>query len=162
MLLEYFRNDLWDDINSLDIEKRKRAKDEWTANAESYWEQYDRLMVTRLDEKPFHFLKDNRFHDCTVIECKVTQSKGSFPHSSSFVVVVEFEEEHWMIEYSKVTSLCIQLYEDTDGNGSGLKEWGYHEILPVNDSVLSHEILFASGATIKVAFLDQDISVKQR
>ncbi|MFD2115282.1 hypothetical protein ACFSTH_07145 [Paenibacillus yanchengensis] len=159
--MKYFRNDLWDDINSLDIEKSKRAKDKWEASAEVYWEQYDRLMSTRLNEKTFNALNDNKFHDCRVIECKITQGDIQFPYSSSFAIVVEFGDEDWIIEYRKVISLSIHIYEDFNGRSNGFEEWGYHELLPVNDRMLSHEILFSSGATIKVTFLDKDINIRQ-
>lgn len=40
-----------------------------------------------------------------------------------------------------------------------LRDWGYEEILDVNEDVLSHEILFSSGSKILIHFSNKMIKI---
>lgn len=159
--MKYFRNDLWESINSLDFAESERARDEWKANAKIYWNQYDKL-ITRLDKELFEFFNNNNFHDCKVSECRVTQGETGSSFPTTLVIIVEREQEEWVIEYKKVVNLKINFNKSSDDSHSGFAEWGYHELLPVDDNILSHEILFSSGATILVHFFDNELMVKKK
>lgn len=159
--MKYFRNDLWESINSLDLEESERAMEEWKTNAKIYWDQHNNL-ITRLDKTLVRFFNNNNFHDCKVNECKITQGEIRSSSPTSLNIVVEYEQEEWVFEYKKIINLSINFNKNSDDSHNGFEEWGYHELLPVDDNVLSHEILFSSGATILVHFFDKDITVKRR
>lgn len=53
--------------------------------------------------------------------------------------------------YKSITKFNIN-YENEIEARRGFDDWGYDEFLPVDEQFLSHEILFASGATILIHF----------
>lgn len=44
----------------------------------------------------------------------------------------------------------------------GFDDWGYNEILSVDDETLSFEVLFASGATVLVYFKNKQLFLKKQ
>ncbi|WP_338552518.1 hypothetical protein [Paenibacillus sp. KS-LC4] len=43
----------------------------------------------------------------------------------------------------------------------GMDDWGYDELLMMDEKTISHEILFASGSTFLIHFIDHGISVRK-
>ncbi|MDQ6420794.1 hypothetical protein RB620_15295 [Paenibacillus sp. LHD-117] len=159
--MKYFRKDLWEAINSLDFEESERAENEWRLNDRYYWSEYQKLN-TRLQKEIFEFFQTTDFHDCKVNECKITQGQLRSAYPTNLYIEVEREGEEWIIEYRKIVHLNINFPEVTSSAHNGFEEWGYDELLPVNDHLLSHEILFSSGSTILVHFFDKEISITKK
>ncbi len=159
--MKYFKNDLWESINSIDINESERAEEEWKVNSKLYWHEFKRL-ETRLNKNVFDFFSKYDFHDCTVSECKMKNFELKNNNYTSVEIVVKYGDDEWVILYNNIVKFSVNFNEDSDNFINGFGEWGYHELLMVDTEKLSHEILFSSGATILVSFFDKDISIHKK
>lgn len=160
--MKYFTNELWNLINSENLNERTMAKAEWKANSEEYSNRYKQL-VGRLPSRVYKFFSSNDFHDYQVTDVKITQDAYGVSYPVSVDIIVKSADDKWNIAYKKVTKLSLNFliggspYEIK----RGFDDWGYDEFLIVDNKTLSHEILFASGAVILIHFYDKNISIKK-
>jgi hypothetical protein len=67
----------------------------------------------------------------------------------------------WKITFKKIKKLELK-FDCGEGDfeqRTGFDDWGYNEILIVDDETLSFELLFASGATILVHFKNKQLFI---
>ncbi|MGH4124341.1 MAG: hypothetical protein ACREV6_15550 [Clostridium sp.] len=85
-----------------------------------------------------------------------TLNGAKSPCSSS--IFITYRTTTWKITYKNVVKFSMN-YEQWEGEGTciGFDDWGYDELIPVNEDILSHEILFVSGATILIYFKNNKI-----
>ncbi|WP_341278968.1 hypothetical protein [Paenibacillus sp. FSL H8-0537] len=157
--MRYFKDSLWTAINSGNIEAKKLAKIEWKDNTRQYLFEYMKL-EKRLPREVFeHFLTID-FHDYRLKEYKIIHNHYGDPNPIQLFITVTKDTELWTIEYNQIKKLNIDVVVEEIGN-RGMDDWGYHELLIVDEKTISHEILFASGSTILIYFLDNGISVRK-
>ncbi|MGG6310040.1 hypothetical protein [Paenibacillus macerans] len=158
----YFTDQLWDLINSDRLDEREKARSEWRANAELYARDYEGLR-TRLPRDISEFFQKNDFHDYRIVDFKITQTQNGPKFPVSVVLIVSNSDDKWTIAYSRVSRISLDFISGTSSYeiGRGLDHWGYDEFAAVDHDTLSHEILFASGATLLVHFKDKHISLSR-
>lgn len=158
--IKYFKSSLWSAINSSHPEEQERAEAEWKENDKQYWAEYSKL-EDRLDKDLFEFFRTFSFHDYDLKEYKIVQSQHNYKKIVNLYIIVTGASDEWILEYNNISRVEITM-EPSDCLGHrGFDDWGYDELLIVDEKTLSHEILFASGAKLLVHFPDKGLTVKQ-
>lgn len=166
--MKYFKAELWKGYNSDSQEEFENAKIQWEKNNKEYAKKFE-IVKERL---PKNFLKiymrEHGFHDYHLKRFQVIHGKEGFKNPIAVSIEIEDGENAWNIMYKGVTKIQIN-YEDEQYREIrkrqfqyGFDDFGYDEFLVIDDRLLSHEILFASDATILVHFKHISIrSVKE-
>jgi hypothetical protein len=163
-IMKYFTYELWNQINSECDHESQNADEQWLENCKAYQAKY-RQLENRLSKKVFnHFLKKG-FHDFRLEKFQVIHGPYGILNPVQVTIQVTNTQDSWVITYKKIKKLEVQ-YDITTASFSyperrGFDDWGYSELLPVDDNTLSHEILFASGATILIHFPNKNIFVER-
>lgn len=158
--IKYFKSSLWSAINSDNPEERKQAKEEWRKNDARYWAEYEKL-EGRLNKELFAFFHTFSFHDYDLKEYKLVQSEVHYEKIVDLHITVSNARDEWTLIYNNVSRLGIAIEPPDQLDRRGFDDWGYDELLIVDEKTLSHEILFASGATFLIHFPDRGLTVKQ-
>lgn len=164
--MKYFKYELWGKMNSEIESERLFAEQEWEKNIKEYFVQFQMLK----DRLPKSFRKlymiNNGFHDLHPKKIEVINTDYGFgkcgnKDSVSIKIVLNDRNIQWELQYKNIKKLQIQYQAVNDINElrKGFNDFGYDEFLAVDDKILSHEILFASGSMILIHF--GRISVKK-
>lgn len=156
--MKYFKAELWRGYNSDNKEEFEEAKMQWDKNNKEYAQIFEKVK----ERLPKGFLKiymrEHGFHDFHLKNFQVIHANEGFKNPISVSLKVDDGENTWNIMYKGVTKVQIN-YEDEKAKGNnirrfqnGFDDYGYDEFLEVDENILSHEILFASDATILVHF----------
>ena len=150
--MKYFTYELWKSFNSLDKIVRDKVNVEWKANTELYVEEFKKI-ESRFTKNFLKVLRDNDyFHDFSLNGFVVQRnSKNKF---SKVILQLTNGGSNYELIYNDVMKLNVNYSTDANelGFDNGFSTYGYNEFLEVSDKLLSHEILFSSGATILVWF----------
>jgi hypothetical protein len=103
------------------------------------------------------YVKENGFHDWKLKKLDIIHSSYGTKNPVEVNILIS-DDDLYKITYSGIKKIEISYKEDIDER-RGFDDWGYCEFLPVNDKIFSHEILFASGASIQIHF--SKISIKR-
>lgn len=137
----------------------------------NHWdlEGYDKQLKTilpRFNEETRKFLKHNSFHDGKVLSISiVNKADGEKKDPTTIKMIIEkyVEKENKYTTYEIKWTKVRKFYFDYDINRNvysnktdkivcdgmrGIDEWGYDEILPLNEKQLQHEIFLFSQTTI--------------
>lgn len=152
--MDYFKFNIWKDLNSDDYEIRKIAETQWNVNFEIYTQKYE-LIKPML---PSHFIDTyeeySGFHDMLIrLIC-------SF--KNSIYVVLERRRLHIVIKYTGVRDFNIDFSKRDVHFGLFFDDvscWGYDEFSEDGHDWLIHSILTDTGSEIKIKF--KDISIKK-
>lgn len=163
--MKYFTVDLWNKINSEIKEERVTAREEWKKNDINYSNIFNEVK-TRL---PKYFLKifmnEHGFHDYDIKKYEIIHGNKGYKNPIQVNLIIGNGDFCWEINYKYVSRIKVNYKEQVEGIDKGRQyyrgfdNYGYNEILPVTDKVLSHEILFTSDATILVHF--KKVSIKK-
>ena len=156
--MKYFTTELWAGINGASQAERNAANAQWDANIEAYRARFNTILP-RLPKKVAQLLQGHSFHDFNLVNIDVVEKIRGYKKNISLLLLVTNNESVYKISYRDIRKLSIN-YEDTFMQ-RGFDDWGYEEILDVDEQLLSHEILFASGATIWVHFPDKNIKIEK-
>lgn len=156
--MKYLKAELWRGYNSDSKEEFEETKAQWEKNSKEY-----ALIFEKVKERlPKGFLKiymkEHGFHDYNLKNFQVIHAKEGFRNPIAVSIKIEDGKNTWNIMYKAVTKVQVN-YEDEQAKENikrrfqyGFDDYGYNEFLEVDEKILSHEILFASGATILVHF----------
>ncbi|MFD2444219.1 hypothetical protein ACFSO7_09575 [Bacillus sp. CGMCC 1.16607] len=147
--MQYFKKELY--INH-------SHDDEWIQNMNEY-KRVLKSMENRFSKKVFKFILSKSFHDSEILSIELKhQNKGKYP--LEVIIKVCDGEQMWKITYKKITRVSLNI-PTTDGvSHFGL--WGYNEFLPVDDEVISHEIMMIPQCdTIKIEFKNKNIYIEK-
>src|SRR6185312_9298082 len=116
----------------------------------------------RLPEEVYKHFQSWGFHDFQLI-------KMELKHQSLLDMGVHFtmssdSEDVWMLSFEMVSYYQYQhLNFDNDQSifNKEIDDWLYQEFLPINEKVISFEVLFSPGANVFLHFPDQSISLKK-
>lgn len=156
--MRYFTDKLWDELNSQIPELKEEAKKHWVRNIDDYFQRFD-LLKNRLSKNVYHFFKTDFLHDFNLLTLEIVHGRIGIKNPVGVILVVCNGNETWKIIYKKVKKVSIN-YENENiriTERRGFDSWGYDELLDVDQDTLSHEILFASGATVLVHFANKNI-----
>lgn len=158
--MKYFTDELWSKINSISKEERDVADHQWDKNMHEYEIVFEKIK-SRLSERFLKIYMDNHgFHDFQIKNIVVNQKEYGIKNPVSLDIYLTDDEVSFKISYKCIKKLHIDYQERKDCiDRRGIDDWGYDEFTPVDEQILSHEILFASGATILIHFIDGSISV---
>ncbi len=98
------------------------------------------------------------FHDYTIKNIKINNKDKWGEKPMSIDIFITYRTTTWKITCKNVVKFSMN-YEQWKGERTciGFDDWGYDELIPVNKDILSHEILFVSGATILIYFKNNKI-----
>lgn len=162
--MRYLTDELWTKINSECKEEREKAGLQWDKNAEEYFKIFKNIEKL-LPKKFIKIYKQHSFHDYNLKKIEVIHGKQGYIDPVAVSIFVEEGGEVWNITYKKIKKISINYEQQPDVFGrkkrtyEGFDTYGYDEFFQVDEKTLSHEILFASGATILVHF--EKISVNK-
>lgn len=163
--MKYFKPELWDGYNSDIKEEFEEAKMQWEKNNKEYAQIFQHVKQRLPKTFLKIYMKEKGFHDYHLKDFQIIHGREGFKNPIAVIIEIENGENTWHIIYKGVTKIAVN-YKDEQVNESskrrfqyGFDDYGYDEFLEVNDKTLSHEILFASGATILVHF--KNISIKK-
>lgn len=160
--MKYFKNELWDKMNTNNIEEKNTAHDQWMQNIKEYEERY-RLLENRLSKKSFNLLKQNFLHDYRMNDFTICHKDLGRQNPISIDITFTNSQEIWMISYKKVNKLEINyLKQKGFYSERGFDTLGYYELLDIDEETLSHEFLFASGTTLLIYFSNKNIFISKQ
>lgn len=160
--MKYFTKELWLDFQ--DEKNFKEMNQIWAKKVKLYRRQLSKL-ENRMTKKAFNFFKNISLHDSVVSQIIFKNNIGlkkinpdikrQIIPTSIELHIINWENQYFRLIYEKVINFII----DFPSNDllfynicSGIDDWGYDELTSFNDDYLMHEILFASGSTIKIIF----------
>ncbi len=167
--MKYFTGDMWMGVNSSNKKVINKADLMWKRNIKAYSKQLDGLRK-HLGKRNYDFFKNISLHDSCFISFKFNQRESEsvqkilrspFNFQKRIIEIITIEAEKNQIVkliYKKVFSVFMDLpekaplFDDSDYLGG----WGYGELTLDKKGHLQHEILFSTGATIKIAFENFD------
>lgn len=157
--MRYYTSELWKQANSQSSEERENAKRQWKINNDEYSKIFE--YVKKRLPKAFLkiFMEEHGFHDCHLKNFEIIHGKAGYKDPVEVVITITNTEDTWNVIYKGIKEISVRYvsspyiqpgkirkYHD------GFDEYGYNEFYEVDENILSHEILFASGATIFICF----------
>ncbi|NQX66666.1 hypothetical protein HQN90_11060 [Paenibacillus alba] len=151
--MKYFTDELWTQMNYGSTVDQEQAHHQWTENNKAYAALYPSLQ-DRLSRKVYDHFKTKGFHDYRLKNVEVKHSDYGVLNPVKVALTVTDYSEEWTITFKKIKKLELKFEcgESDFEKRRGFDDWGYNEILIVDDDTLSFEVLFASGAAILVHF----------
>jgi hypothetical protein len=158
LVMRYFTDELWKEINSGIKERREFAEKQWERNVEEYAILFENIKH-RFSKKFLNiYLKEDNFHDFKLKEIKVLHGKYGYTDPVKVSLVIYNESNVWQLDYVGIEKIALD-YKKTENSSShsrqfqyGFDNFSYDEFFQINDRIMSHEILFASGATLLIYF----------
>ncbi|MDQ0885916.1 hypothetical protein QFZ81_001004 [Paenibacillus sp. V4I9] len=160
--MKYFTNELWTQMNQGCAHEAEKANNEWSENSKAYAEHYPSLQE-RLSRKVYEHFKTNGFHDYRLKKLEVKHSEYGVLNPVEVSITMTNNIEEWKVTFKKIKKLELRFEcgESDFEQRRGFDDWGYNEILIVDDDTLSFEILFASGAMILVHFKNKNMYLEK-
>ncbi len=158
--MKYFTDQLWSDMNDEDEQIRKHAETKWEDNSKAYWARFGQSVRERLPKRVSQCHSAVGFHDSELIKIDISQGAQRAKYHVTVTIHLLLQGGKWIIQYKNVSKISFDYFTD-GGTMSGLDDWGYDEFLDVDEKLLSHEILFASGTTLLIHFPDKNVSIKK-
>ena len=160
--MRYFKYEMWSGINSEFEKIRDESYSEWNKNSKAYSEVFklaqDKLSKTFLK----NYLLNHGFHDFHVQSITINNNEEVGKNGISIDICVRDRVSRWKITYKKVVKFNINYDLGVHGDSRiSIDDWGYDEFIPADEHSLSHEILFASGATLFIQFKNKMIFISK-
>lgn len=165
--MRYFTDELWEGINSQLRVQRDMAEKQWEENVNIYAEIFEKLK-SRLSKKFLNiYTKENEFHDYTLKNIEVIHGPYGYKDPVKVIITIYNEDYEWEIIYINIYKISLEYnrinYNTRRQFKYGFDDYKYDEFLEINEKILSHEILFGSGATFLVQFEKISINkIKQK
>ncbi|MFM1652552.1 hypothetical protein ACI7RC_10685 [Brevibacillus sp. B_LB10_24] len=161
--MRYFTAELWEQFNSENDKEREEASKKWDKNCEEYFSRLA-LNKNRFSKEVYDFFSSNTFHGFRVVSVTILNDYFGNLYPVNVEINLTNHREEWTIRYLNVNEiqLCYKSGESDVSKTRGFDEWGYDELLDVDDTKMSHEILFASGASLRIEFENQMISLEKK
>ncbi|MCT8976979.1 hypothetical protein N4T77_10220 [Clostridium sp. CX1] len=164
--MKYYTSELWRKLNSDSDEEREDAKKQWTKNSKEYGERFEKLKYKLPKRFLQIFMKEYGFHDYYLTDLQIIHETPGYRNPVKVILTITDTEKSWNIIYHGIKDIDVKYTSEpyvrpgkTKKYYDGFDIYGYNEFNEVDEETLSHEILFASGATILVSF--RKISIKK-
>ena len=168
--MKYFTAQLWSDYNSPVRSVREKAEKQWNRNRRSYW-KYIAKILPHLSPSARSFFRETSLHDGIIFSVSfgdsLTFSKtGIWPKTSFAEIKVLHPEtdDLYILHYSWLREFTVEYNAEKHYREKiyyVFGDWGYNELFLTKDKWLKHEILFDSGATVKLEFKHFSYEVKR-
>ncbi|MBP3951823.1 hypothetical protein [Bacillus suaedae] len=160
--MKYFTYDLLTALSneSLGEAKLDELEEEWGKNRDLYWEQYASLS-NRLPKEVFQRFDTYGFHDYLLEKVVINHSNLI---NTTIQLTVSNEKEKWRLTFTDVFSFSFHhLNKDKPAPILSPEQdlWTREEFLPVNNKIISFEVICHSGANLKIEFKDNGISLEE-
>ncbi|RSK27622.1 hypothetical protein EJF36_12455 [Bacillus sp. HMF5848] len=166
--MKYFLYDLHlaQNIDNISDEEFERNDRQWQKNVTEYQEIFKGLS-DRLPNDIFEHFNSWGFHDYRLIKMEL-EHKSLLDLNVHFTISSDVEniesEKLWVLSFEKVSFSHYQHY-NYDNEKSiyhrEIDDWLYQEFLPIDQSTISFEVLFSSGANVLLHFPDKCVSIKR-
>ena len=163
--MKYFTSDLWSMLQ--DIDKQDEADKKWEENIIEYQKQFN-LIKNRFSKKTLGILEKESMHDANLhsfeivdrntlnsVINKIYRPKRNIKNPMSVTIRMYTESYLYTLNYTKVRDIKTLFKSEGDLFSPYLGDfgdWGYSEFSSIDESLLCHEILFSSGAEIRIVF----------
>jgi hypothetical protein len=157
-------------LNSADPNAFAAAKRKFEESARQYRLQWEELMP-RLTESACTFFGEVSLHDGTLLALKVGDDiyrrfptyKNRLTNRRQLIVEIQamnYEETRlYSIRYERLRRVAFDFptaepwyMRFSDPGSNPIDDWMFDELTAVDDQVLSHEVLFSSGTTLRIEF----------
>lgn len=165
--MKYFTSELWSKFTGASVEERAKAYLEWDKALKEYNESFEKIRDRFSKRFLDIYFANSHFHDFDIKEFQILHKKYGFKNPVSINLIVSNQIYTWKITYKHVKSISINYQEEIMGKGTrwertmGFDDWGYDEFFAIDEDTLSHEILFASDASILIHFKNHSISISK-
>ncbi|HTC19342.1 MAG TPA: hypothetical protein VK859_00745 [bacterium] len=163
--MKYFTSDMWRGVNSSNKAVFKKTELMWKRNGKAYSKQLE-VLKKYLGKRNYSFFKNVSLHDSIFISFKFNQYKDeniqkilSLPfdlRKRTIEIITKKFEKNQIVKliYKKVFSVFMDLPQKASlfDDSNYLGDWGYDELTLDKNDHFQHEILFSTGATIKIIF----------
>lgn len=160
--MKYFTNQLWEEINCGIKERREIAEKQWKKNVEEYAKLFEGINH-RFSKKFLNvYSKEDNFHDYELKEICVSQGKAGYSDPVKVDMIIYNQVNMWRISYTGIEKTSLDYFRICPSPRHfqyGFDEYKYDEFYEINDKLLSHEILFGSGAILLIYF--NKVSIKK-
>ena len=140
---------------------------QWQQNVLAYQQIFHNLKE-RLTPEVYEHFNDWGFHDSRLI-------KIEFEHKSLLNLNVNLiisndaankkDEKFWILSFENVSNFHFQHLNSQNEASVFHREfdnWLYQEFLPVNNTTLSFEVIFSSGANISLHFPNNNVTLEKK
>lgn len=164
--MKYYTSELWRKLSSDSSEERENAKEQWKKNLKEYGEEFEKIKH-KLPKKFLEiFMEECGFHDYYLNNFQIIHGNHGYKNPVKVIITITDTESTWDIIYTGIKEIGVKYVSEPYVRPGKIKKYydgfdtyGYNEFYEVDENNLSHEILFASGATILVCF--NKISIKK-
>ncbi|MDZ5471701.1 hypothetical protein SM124_08075 [Bacillus sp. 31A1R] len=135
--------------------------EQWEENYNKYLEEFHRL-EPRFTKKAYKFFSSYSFHDAEILGFEIKRQYPNLMYPLEIIITVKDwnDDSIWEIKYKRVTNYEINISKNSDQHYLGI--WGYQEFLPVNDKIISHEIMMIPQCdTLKIEFENKHIQINK-
>ena len=142
--------------NDEDLDK---LENQWVESAKKYKEIFSTLS-NRLPQDIFERFNSWGFHDYRLIKMEIEHK--SLLHSNIHLTVTS--DDTWILSFENVSFFQYRhLNYDNEKPiyNREIDDWLYEELLPLNDSTLSFEVVLSSGGNILLHFPNKLVSMKR-
>ena len=156
--MKYFTKQTMLDYNSPNRKIAEKAKKQAERRRKAYW-KYIESICPQLTRKTARFFKTMSLHDGSLMAIRMQEFVRSnrFKRNNFVEIEVEHPEVNYVytLRYSDVSKFRIDYPSETPLSWDEpytFGTWGYDELFLMKNGLLRHEILFLSGATIRLEF----------
>ncbi|QWH20769.1 hypothetical protein EXW62_27655 (plasmid) [Bacillus mycoides] len=147
--------------------------------SDEYWDLIGyskqlKALHTRVNKNTYDFFTNNSFHDAHIFDIKLINHFNSSSEDEEELDPTSLEarikhvngDEYTLIwngvkkyrfDYDITTNTYVNSNEIVCEGARGIDEWGYDEIILLNEQYLSHEIILHSGAEILIHCREIDL-----
>ncbi|MFJ8234134.1 hypothetical protein ACIQ34_00150 [Ureibacillus sp. NPDC094379] len=140
-------------------EELESLESEWSENVKAYRDIF-KTLFNRLPNDVFDRFCGWGFHDYELIKVEIKHK--SLLHTNIDLTVSG--SDVWKLSFKNVPFFQFQHYNYHNEKPVFSREvdyWLFEEFLPVDDSLLSFEVIFSSGGSLLVHFPDGSVSIEK-
>jgi hypothetical protein len=155
----FYELHLAQNMDGMDDEELDKLDNQWMEKAKKYKEVFNTLS-DRLPQDIFNRFNSWGLHDYRLVKMEIEHK--SLLHSTIHFTVSS--DDVWILSFDNVSYFQFQhLNYDNDKPiyNREVDDWLYEELLPINESILSFEVMFSSGGNVLLHFPDKSISMKK-
>lgn len=172
--MKYFTRDLWLMLQGID--EQDEADKKWKGNILEYQKQFN-LIKNRFSKKTLGILERESLHDAHLHSLEIADRntlnsvinkmygpKRHIKNPISVIIRMYTDGYLYTLNYTKVRDIKTLFKAEGNLFSSYLgdfDDWGYSEFSAIDESLLCHEILFSSGAEIRIVFERLNIDRKK-
>ncbi|MWC29304.1 hypothetical protein [Paenibacillus sp. MMS18-CY102] len=145
--MKFFTDEL---LNQSIFEEHEGHEERWNEAVRNYRASLE-LLKGKVSKAVWEMAYNNALHDATFLGMTIEHGKLK---SRPTTIEVTFERKKaFQIRYGKISQFKLTYNESVTGiNHLGINDCIYSELLEVDEKLISHELIFASGAKFFIQF----------